>query len=154
MYIIYNRFKIFLKNIRILLIFSNFNKNLSYIIINNFYKRLKLLGFLFKNLLIIIINGSLDIIFFIRILFDLDIFDIYIILGVILKNKTFHFEVVSYNTTFFISKLSYTYYKPVINCLTISNNKFFFLNKLIKINNDNLKIFLKFLNFLYFLKLY
>lgn len=154
MYFLYNKFKIYIKYIKILLFFSNFNKILSYIIINNFYKRLKLLGFFLNNLIIFVLNGSLEFIFFLNILFNLNFFDIYILLGVILKNKTFHFEMVSFNTNFFISKLSYSFCIPIINSIIISNNRFFFLNKLIIIVNNNLKIFIKFLNYLFFLKFF
>lgn len=154
MYLIFNNFEIYIKNIKLLIIFSNFNKNLSYLIINNFLRRLYLTGFLLKNLLIIIINGSLEIIFFLNILINLNFFDIYILLGLILKNKTFHFELISLNSFFFISKISNDFFIPLINSIVISNNKLFFLNKIIKINNDNLKIFIKFLNFLFYLKMF
>lgn len=154
MYFVLNNFNFYIKNVKLLLLFSNFNKNLSYLLINNFLKRLYFLGFLFNNLLIIIINGSLEIIFFLNILFSFNFFDVYILLGLIVKNRTFHFELVSLNTFFFISKLSNEFCIPLINSIIISNNKFFFINKLIKINNENLKIFIKFLNFLFFLRLF
>lgn len=154
MYIIFNNFEIYIKNIKLLIIFSNFNKNLSYLLINNFLKRLYLTGFLLKNLIIITINGSLEIIFFLNILINLSFFDIYILLGLIFKNKTFHFELISINSFFFISKISNDFFIPLINSLIISNNKLFFLNKIIKINNDNLKIFIKFLNYLFYLKMF
>ncbi|AGS33284.1 6,7-dimethyl-8-ribityllumazine synthase [Candidatus Nasuia deltocephalinicola str. NAS-ALF] len=153
MILLYNYIIKYYLIIKFLLIISNFNKIFSKIFLNIFYRKILNFGFLKSKFLIILIKGSIETYFLIKILLLSNIFDVFLIFGVILKNKTLHYDLICINFFYLISNL-YIYLNLIfINFLLISNNIKILTYKFFNFNIIYYKNILQFINFTNFINL-
>ena len=110
------------EKIKIAIVMSNFNQEISSNLLENFYDHARNINFPEKNITLYNVPGAFEIPYMVKRVALTEKFNAIVCLGSLIKGETIHFEIIASELAHGISQISQQHLLPVIFCVLTVNN--------------------------------